>query len=296
MARPRNPRALIAGWFSFDLPHSTAGDLLALKTTVKWATSAGYDCGVAVPHPAAPGEVSSALAKQEDYDIVVFVCGPLTEVHIGPFVRRFPALRKIAVNVSILPDTDISDEFDVIIPRDCADTALPDISMATASEPVPVVGLIYVGKQNEYPGQRHRIIEVIVDRVARELGFAVIRIDTRLPNNAYGLSSISQIESAIRRMDLVITTRLHGAVLSLRNGTPPVAIDPVPGGAKVSKQMRALGWPLTLTVDELTEDRLKQALALASTGEFQRKATSIYESALPTLDDVKARFLDALAT
>ena len=34
-------------------------------------------------------------------------------------------------------------------------------------------------------------------------------------------------------MDAVVTTRLHGTVLAIKNGVPPVVIDPIAGGRKV---------------------------------------------------------------
>lgn len=48
--------------------------------------------------------------------------------------------------------------------------------------------------------------------------------------------------------DLVVTTRLRGLVLALRNGVPALAVDPVVGGAKVAAQGRAWDRPvLTMT-------------------------------------------------
>src|ERR1035437_10387608 len=95
-------RVLVAGWFSFELPHCTAGDLLAQRTAVRWATSAGFSCSIAVPHPAASNEVPTAALEPSDYDVVVFVCGPLTSSHVKPFMRQFPCAKRIALNVTIL--------------------------------------------------------------------------------------------------------------------------------------------------------------------------------------------------
>ncbi len=45
-------------------------------------------------------------------------------------------------------------------------------------------------------------------------------------------------------MDIVVTTRLHGMVLALKNGVPAIAVDPIVGGAKITQQARAINWPI----------------------------------------------------
>lgn len=287
-------RIAIAGWFSFDLPHNTAGDLLARQSTITWAQDAGYICDVAVAHPRHANEVATDELSEENYDAIVFVCGPLTESHILPFIKRFSGIRRIALNVSIVNTSNLANEFDVIIPRDSPIETNPDISLATSQKSVPVIGLIYVGKQREYPTQQHDAVEQLVERVINKIGAATVMIDTRLPHNQYGLSSIAQIESVIGRMDAVITTRLHGAVLSLRNGTPPVVIDSVPEGAKVSRQMKALNWPLAYTIGNLTESDLERAIQTALSQESQKQTEEIIESTLYKLDHIKERFIKSL--
>jgi len=289
-----NNRLLIAGWFSFDLPHNTAGDLLAQQSVQMWATKAGYTCEVAVPRPFAENEVATDTVNPTRYGFVVFVCGPLAYDYVVPFMKQFNDCKRIAINVTILPTVDVADEFDVIIPRDSFDVSNPDISLVSYSKPVPVIGLIYVGKQEEYPTQQHPAVEELVATVIKKLGIATILIDTRLPYNHYGLSSISQVESVIQHMDAVITTRLHGAILSLRNGISAIAIDSVPGGAKVMEQMRVLGWPLSYTIDAITEEHLEEAITIALTKESSDLALRRIHRAISKLQEVEALFIGAL--
>lgn len=280
---------LIAGWFSFDLPHNTAGDLLARQTAISWTKEAGLDYRTAVANPEATDEVATQTLNPKDYSAVVFVCGPLTESHILPFIQNFKGIKRIALNVSVVDTSDLSNEFDVIIPRDTSNETNPDISLATPSVAVPVIGLIYVGRQREYPTQRHEEVEKLVDSAVKKVGAATVMIDTRLPHNQYGLSSIDQIESTIRHMDIVITTRLHGAVLSLRNGTPPVVIDSVPEGAKVTRQMEALDWPLRFTIEGLTETQLISSINTAltqSSHDLARKVANDAEKKIQKLRDM----------
>ena len=66
------------------------------------------------------------------------------------------------------------------------------------------------------------------------------------------MRTAAEVESLIARVDVVVTTRLHGLVLALKNGVPAVAVDPVRGGAKVCRQAQTLGWPYAYAVDEAT--------------------------------------------
>lgn len=73
-------------------------------------------------------------------------------------------------------------------------------------------------------------------------------LDTRLdPREWRNQATAAQLESVISRLDLVVTTRLHGLVLALKNGVPALAVDPVAGGAKVSAQAGAWDWPAVIT-------------------------------------------------
>jgi hypothetical protein len=61
--------------------------------------------------------------------------------------------------------------------------------------------------------------------------------------------SVGAVEGVVQR------PRLHGLVFALRSGVPALAIDPVPGGAKVSSQAAAVGWLASLRPDELGRPR-----------------------------------------
>lgn len=286
----KRQKILISGWFSFDLPYNTAGDILARETAIKWATESGFICDIAVPKPKANNEVFADKANQKDYVAIVFVCGPLTSSHIIPFISRFKNIKKIALNVSIIETHDLSKEFDIIIPRDSISITNPDISLESTVDKVPVIGLIYVGNQKEYPTQRHDLVEELVNNVVEEMDLAIVRIDTKLPNNEFGLTSISQVESVISAMDIVITTRLHGSLLSLRNGVPVISIDPVPNGAKVLAQMRNIGWPLAYPINKLNKKKLKKLIRLALSKESKNNTQATSKKAKFNLLKVKKLF------
>src|SRR5262245_52669273 len=146
--------------------------------------------------------------------------------------------------------------FDLLLERDSSRLARPDLVFAAGARRVPVVGLVLIDAQPEY-GDRD--LHEQADRAIHELlatrDVAALPIDTRLDDNRTGLRTPGQVESLIARTDVVVTTRLHGLVLALRAGVPAVAIDTVRGGAKVSRQAHALGWPV-LAAETLSRERL----------------------------------------
>jgi hypothetical protein len=271
IANERKP--LVVGWFSFELMGATAGDVISKNALCAWLRRHGIEHDVAMWDAAGANEVRTAEVLPARYSKVVFVCGPIGDgPPLNTFLERFPHAAKFAVNVTLLQTREQWNPFLLALERDSSVTVNPDITFLAPPAVVPVVGLILVGPQKEYRKQRHDIAEQVFTQVLEQRDLAVIPIDTRLDVNRYGLRSAAQIESAIARMDAVLTTRLHGAAISLRRGVPPVVIDPLPGGAKVLAQMRRIGWPLVFHTGDIDQSRIDQALEFALTDEARRRA------------------------
>ena len=137
----------------------------------------------------------------------------------------------------------------------------------------------------------NRAIERLLDR--HEL--ARVPIDTRLDVNSTGLRSKSEIEALIARMDVLVTTRLHGLVLALKNGVPAVAIDSVRGSGKIVRQCKRIGWPNVLTLEQLDERTLDAALRYALSPEARVQARACVDEAASGIAAVKARLFEGLA-
>jgi hypothetical protein len=89
---------------------------------------------------------------------------------------------------------------------------------------------------------------------------SAITIDTGLfGKNVGGLRTPGEIEALIAKMDVVITNRLHGVVFAIKNSVPVIAIDAIEGGAKVSAQCEAIGWPVLLRAGEFSDSDLENA-------------------------------------
>ena len=124
---------------------------------------------------------------------------------------------------------------------------------------------------------------------------AVVAIDTRLDCNAVGLRSPSEVAALLARMDVVVTTRLHGMVLALKNGVPVVAIDPQTGGGKILHQAKAVGWPYVLREDHLNDDALLLAFEYCLTPAAQLKARECATLACEAVQAVHDQLISALA-
>lgn len=130
--------------------------------------------------------------------------------------------------------------------------------------------------------------------IPRSGGVSIVDGTTRVdPEGIVGRRS-QAVESALCRADAVITTRLHGLVLALRHGVPAVAVDPVGGGAKVTRQAMALGWPAVIGVDELDDAVLRRHLQWALTEEARAAARSCVEGATRRSADLQADVIAAV--
>jgi hypothetical protein len=286
---------LVAGWFSFESMGTTAGDILARQVVTDWLRDAGIPFDVAAVEPFT-GDVDWRTADPDAYAHVVFVCGPFGNGWpLSDFLERFAGRRLVGINISLLEPLDVWDPFDLLVERDSSRTTRPDLVFLSSVPPRPVVGRVEVHPQEEY-GTRseHDRAKDLLDGLLAAHDVAVVDIDTRLDHNATGLWSAGQVEAVIARMDVVVTTRLHGLVLALKNGVPVVALDPIQGGAKVLRQTEALDWPLRLTVDRATPEDLETAFARALEPRARLDAMGVAGRARQLLGDVRALLLEEL--
>jgi hypothetical protein len=252
---------LVAGWFSFEGMGASAGDIQARDVVCSWLQRAGRDYDLALAPPFVGGVYWSDV-DPDRYAEVVFVCGPVGNGEpLAAFIERFRGRRLIGVNVTMLESLDEWNPFDLLYERDSSAETRPDVVFAATPEHVPVIGLVLIDSQPEY-GDRdlHPEVDYLVGQLLSRVEAAVVRIDTRLDANSSSLRTAAEIESIIARMDAVVTTRLHGLVLAIKNGVPALAIDTVSGGAKVRRQAESIGWPLVLAGESLELEELERAL------------------------------------
>jgi peptidoglycan/xylan/chitin deacetylase (PgdA/CDA1 family)/SAM-dependent methyltransferase len=284
-------RALVAGWFSYMNSDFTAGDLLACDLVCDWLQDAGLSCDVA--HiPPFPGGVDLATVNPSNYTIAVFVCGPFMQNNLeAEFLARFANCLVVGVNLTLPVPLSEWNPFDLLIERDSSEAAHPDITFISREPLVPVIGVCLV---EPYGGAEVPVATAAIERLVMSREISVVTIDTRLDVNTTGLRTKAEVESLLARMDVVVTTRLHGMVLSLKNGVPVVAIDPEVGGAKIKRQAEIIGWPIVFTVDTLDEIELKAALDYCLTDEAREKARACKDRAMAMVEEIRHRFIESI--
>ncbi|WP_432492009.1 polysaccharide pyruvyl transferase family protein [Kineococcus auxinigenes] len=259
-------RVLLIGWSSVLHGEATAGDLLSTEAVAQRLREDGAEVDLAFspavlraygPRGGLPYEDADEVLRVDPaaYTHVVWACGPLTGRPVQQVHERFPHARRLAVGVSVLDPADPAvTGFHAVVPRD-APGAAPgrDLAARPPAPAVPVVGAYLTRGQGEY-GARRRHDEV-ADAVTGWLGgldVARLELDTRVDPRDWRLpATAEQVLAVVSRLDVVVTTRLHGLVLALRAGVPALAVDPVAGGGKVSAQARAWGWPGLLSAEEV---------------------------------------------
>lgn len=255
-------RVLVTGWSSFLDGEATAGDVLSMEAVHHSLLEAGIDVDVAwSPRLRADG-LSLEQADPNTYTHLLFVCGPAHGRQVRQLHERFVHCRRLAVGVSIVvPNDPAVTGFHRIIARD-QDDARPHRDLAAIAQcaQVPVVGVVLAHAQHEYGNrQRHDDVHAVLTSWLGRQDCARLAFDTRLDSHDWRFPHTpGQLESVIRRLDVVITTRMHGLILALKNGIPALAVDPIAGGAKVSAQAAAWGWPAMVMADSLTEAQLDQ--------------------------------------
>ncbi len=241
---------LVTGWPSFLHGEATAGDVLAMEAVGHAVAAAGLPCDLAWSPVFRPGDRTLDDAPPERYTHLVFTCGPAHGAPVARLHERYRRSYRIAVGVSVPdPVSPAVTGFHALIPRDApGQPARADLSIAAPVPKVPVAAVILANDQPEYAGRgRHAQLTAELTEWLASLDCARIPVDTRVaPGSWLSPASPAQVESVIARTDVVITTRLHGLVLALKNGVPALAVDPVTGGAKVASQAAAWGWPVLL--------------------------------------------------
>jgi hypothetical protein len=258
-------RVLVTGWFSFDEVIATVGDELGVDVVVGWLTELGIDHDVAWAPYLGRGPHWRDL-DPTGYTHLVFVSGPLMDMPlVQELTAAFAHAQRWAVNVSIVPD-DASGLFHQVWARDAPGLSRPDLAIDTRTPDVPVVAVAFAPAQEEY-GSRNQAehVRAAIEGWLRARGMPWFELDMDLFDKPYERFP-SQVEALIRRADVVVSMRLHALVLGLAHGVPVVACDAVVGGAKVSAQAAALGWPVVLRAGEIDPTTLDAALEHALSG------------------------------
>lgn len=257
----RPERVLVVGWFGFLHGEATAGDLLARTVAARWLLDAGISFDLA-SSPVLGDGVTPDTVDPRRYTHLLFLCGALVGWQVAELLDRFAHCRTVACGVSVV-DKEIADRFDVVIARDAPGLARhADLAFAAPLERVPLVAVVHTPAPDEHLEGRHKDVHDAIEELFANRTLARVGVDTRIDPTTPDGRSPAQAATVLGRCDVVVTTRLHGLVLALRAGVPTLAVDPIAGGAKLSAQAQAIGWPAWLSAEDALEpERLDEALA-----------------------------------
>jgi hypothetical protein len=292
-------RALLAGHFS------TVGDIEVLNQVKRRLESLGIEYDVCPYSFKLSAEIEGWLNKEflkpEIYSHLIVICGPFFKTLEERNPSIFAALGHcvwIGVNLTMVEPIADYNPFDVLLERDGDRAARPDLSLLEVVPPLPLVGVCLVHPQTEYGDrQRHEMADAAIRRLVKRANVAVIELSTDWPlfRNSGQIESPEQFETICRKLDVMVTTRLHGTVIALKNGVPVISVDAVAGGDKLTRQARLLGWPEIFSADTVTDDELDAALARCLEPAAREKALACVAAGRGALQGVFAEFEAALA-
>lgn len=272
----KKPKIIIAWWGALEGGGPTAGDVLSVRAVENLFLEKQCLIDIAVLDKSKfctdffSNAVDWHTVDSRCYDVLLFVCGPIIKnsESLQELLKKFENCTRIAVGVTILPkfSSDYWNPFDICLARD----GLPDISYDVAlAFPLQKfqkksfkedrrLGLCLRGNQREYglDSCLHHQAEILCRNLIKQLNYKVFTLETRLDRTHLNTDSIDR---SFERMNIVVTTRLHGALLALRHGVPVLALDQIVGGGKLSSVLKNLGWRYVFRVEETSVEMLLDA-------------------------------------
>lgn len=293
-------RALVTGHFS------TVGDIEVLREVEARLQDLGVPFEVAPYTPDLldydADWVDAATLDPSEFSHLIVVCGPYAPNYPQKYPHilvRFRHCTMVGVNLTMVAPLEECQPFDALLERDSDRMVRPDLSFLQDTPRVPVVGLCLARSQREYGArQLHDAAEQRLRALLLRAGVAVVELDTTVPRSANrsGIGNPAEFESILRRVDALVTTRLHGTVLALKNGVPVLAVDAIAGRDKVTRQAQQLGWPEIFALEDIPDAQLDAALARClrpDAGEFALACAARARAMLADWPDEFAAALDA---
>lgn len=293
-------RALVMGFFS------TVGDIACLRNVQQWLSEARLPYDVA-PYSekvrtALSGSVNPRTIDPTAYSHLIVVCGPCWP----QFFRRekinldrFEQCIRIGVNLTMIEPLESWNPFDIIQERDSRAFSRPDLAFLGSPTLVPVVGRCLIDSQKEYGNrQRHSLAIRVVNELIVRRDFAVIDIDTRWqhPARSGAMKTPASVLSVLKRVDLLLTNRLHGLVFAIKASVPVIVIDPIAGGGKVAAQARVIGWPKCVLAEQVTADWMEEAVDWCGSAEAKAAIHASQQVVQAPLRSLAKEFRCALKT
>lgn len=286
-------------WYGSFKDNGTIGDQRALEALTCRLVGRGYAVRhVSAPIPGGGPDLPGATLIPEWQGVAaapeetsVFVCGPILKDHprTSELFQRFEGRRTAGISVSLMPEAsdNRADPFTMVLARQGGTQRFGDIAVAAPSPAIPMrgrdgrgpgfggvgrarplIGLALRGAQHEYGFERcqHDRVNMLISDLAGRLDARTVMFENHLTRSDL---TPNGLEAAYAACDLVVTTRFHGAVMSLRHGVPFIAIDQIEGGAKVWPLLSQSGWPCIRCIEDVTPGWLVEQAVRCLSGALQ---------------------------
>lgn len=298
------PPTLLFWWGSYGFRGGpTIGDLMAVDNLSSRLRQRGIEHAV-ISHREL--RLPDHLPVDDPYAIkpatkVVFVCGPITFCRdLNDLLSIHRHAIKIAAGVSVLGNhARMNRRFHHIVGRDGIDPSYFDLAVSEIVEPAgngrfDVAGVCLRGPQGEYGARRAAMAHQAESMFRHVLSGSALRpleIDTVFsPGN-----DAEAIRAGFAASDIVLTTRMHGALLALAAGKPVIAIDQVPGGAKVSAVIGRTGWPFVFRAETVSAETVRAAFDELRTGKWRAQLLDAQARIRKLTEDALVASVDAIA-
>lgn len=298
------PPVLLFWWGSYGFKGGpTLGDLLAVNNLSSRLGKLGLDHAV-VSHTEL--KFSGHLLVDDVYAIrparkFVFVCGPITENReLGDLLSIHRAATKIAAGVSVLANhAKMNRRFDRIVGRDGSDPSHFDLAVAETVAPIQdaplkTAGICLRGPQDEYGADRKGMslqAEAVFREIMSKNQLQPVVIDTVLSAQ----NDAAMIDANLQSSDIIMTTRMHGALLALAAGKPVIAIDQVPGGAKVTAVIEKTGWPYVFKAEAVSAEAIQSVLDRLRSSDWRPQVLSAQKKIRELTDEALKASVDAIS-
>ena len=202
--------------------------------------------------------IGACKAKTENFDAVIYVCGPL-HPPVAQFLLQFQQSIRIGVGISQVGDFTPSDCLDVFHLRDSDTESSFDLALANIGYPhlaaAPLhktaeIATCLVGKQSEYGDlDGHNSALKVVNSLVAEV--SAISVQTLL-HQKFATPYVNEI--ALQAGRVLLTTRMHASLIGLFHRIPVLSIDQIRGSAKVTRMMTKIGYPVFNIWETSTEE------------------------------------------
>ena len=235
------------------------------------------------------------------YRVCLFICGPLpTDWPEGrERLLSFANAQRLAVGTTLASPSSRSaaeSVFHAFLARDGFERRWMDLSLscdwpiAKTELRANEIAVCLRGKEDYFgPDDASAYVEAMFESGLRRRGESFSQISTVLRT---AKDDAKVLETQFAKPAGVVTTRLHGTLLALRNRTPWIAIDQVIGGGKVRSINEQLSWPLSLASEELSLRGLERAFATLRDPALFARLHDVRERAIAQSFETRTAALD----